>query len=512
MSDNLYNNVEQYSYERSMELYSAFRPNSPDPAVAGLSNRPNESYYQHDLENMQQQCASRGVTIIPELEAPGHALVIVQWKPDLGLEDLSMLNISHPDTIPTMEKIWATFLPWFHTKVVHIGADEYQSDLAEDYTYFVNSMQTFVNKVSGKDIRIWGTFIPKNASYAANLSHSVTVQHWEQFEPNPLFEFVDQGYDVLNSDDLFYVVGKWSGSYNQEFNLSAVWVGNSGSPYAPYVFDSGNKTNCAPANSPRVLGQAAAIWNDYGPNATSVIEAYYSLRDALPPLGDKQWGGTLTRDEYDAIFEKLVPFIPGQNLDRRIASKTSTILSYDFSEPSWFSPSSWFGGGGGSNIPDKSGNGYHGTSHGCVIAHGAATFAHGCTISTPLGSKGRNYTLSFSVKPTSSTPGPLFTGPESALLAGNGTSSKVMLITGGNAYPLNYTLPVNEWSDVSLVGRGNATYLEVGGKTLEFTTTIGVNGEFFVYDLPMSILAPLSTIGGEGFEGLISSVVLKDGA
>jgi hexosaminidase len=33
------------------------------------------------------------VTIIPELEAPGHALVIAQWKPELALDDLSLLNI-----------------------------------------------------------------------------------------------------------------------------------------------------------------------------------------------------------------------------------------------------------------------------------------------------------------------------------------------------------------------------------------------------------------------------------
>ena len=73
LSDNLYNNVDVYTRERSLDLYAAFRPNSPNPAVSGLNKRANESYYRTDLDNIQHSCDSRGVTIIPEIEAPGHA-------------------------------------------------------------------------------------------------------------------------------------------------------------------------------------------------------------------------------------------------------------------------------------------------------------------------------------------------------------------------------------------------------------------------------------------------------
>lgn len=44
---------------------------------------------------MQNSCAQRGVTIVPEIEAPGHALVITQWKPELALDDYSLLNITY---------------------------------------------------------------------------------------------------------------------------------------------------------------------------------------------------------------------------------------------------------------------------------------------------------------------------------------------------------------------------------------------------------------------------------
>ncbi|TPR11931.1 Acid trehalase [Aspergillus niger] len=313
----------------SMDLYAAFRPWSDDPAVSGLNKRANESYTRSQFDHIQRQCARRGVTIIPEIEAPGHALAIVQWRPELGLTDLSMLNISHPDTVPTMKSIWKTFLPWFHSKTVHLGADEYSSSYVADYTDFVNDMHTYIAEQSDKDTRIWGTFTP---SEGANVSKAVTIQHWEYFEDNPYFDYIKNNYSVLNSDDAFYIVGKWSGSYPQYLNKTRVFHGDpaNNGPYAPNIFSTSNATDNPPRNNPYVLGHIAALWNDYGPNATTYLEAYYSWRDVLPALADKQWGGDILEEEYDDVFDALHAVIPGQNLDRHVPSKTDLILHYNF--------------------------------------------------------------------------------------------------------------------------------------------------------------------------------------
>jgi hexosaminidase len=133
LSDNLWNNVAIYSYERQMSLYSAFRLLSDDPAVEGLAARRNESYTREVWDDIQNKCAARGVTILPEIEAPGHALPITQWKPEIGMStDYSLLNISNPETLPTMKTIWKTFLPWFQSKTIHIGADEYRDPSLDD--------------------------------------------------------------------------------------------------------------------------------------------------------------------------------------------------------------------------------------------------------------------------------------------------------------------------------------------------------------------------------------------
>ncbi|KAJ6111990.1 hypothetical protein N7523_008051 [Penicillium sp. IBT 18751x] len=487
LSDNLYNNLDIYSHEQSMNLAAAFRLLSDDPAVAGLNRRgANESYTREQFDNIQSQCARRGVTIIPEIEAPGHALVIVQWKPELGLDDLSMLNISHPDTIPTMKTIWKTFLPWFHSKVVHIGADEYDSSLVSDYTDFVNEMNTLIQSESNsqKSMRIWGTFTPKEG---ANVSKSISYQHWDVSADEPYYDYIENGYDVLNSDDYMYLVGGWSGSFPQTLTQEKVFNGPYGEPYSPVTFDTKTKSDNPARNNPHALGEIAAIWNDYGQNSTTVLQAYYSWRNALPALADKQWGGNITQDEFNSVFDTLHALIPAQNLDRKIPSQTDTILKYIFDDSS-------------NTVIDHSGNGYHGTTD--------------VTWKTPLGSKGRDYTLSFRVKPTSDTPGTLFAGPDSMLVHGNGTITNATLISGGSSYSLNYTLPVQQWTDVSLVANGNKTLLTVGnGKittTMEFLAKIGVNGEYHVW-APIGVEAPLARIG-EGFTGSMQKIVLKGSA
>jgi hexosaminidase len=460
---------------------------------------------------MQQSCAARGVTIIPEIEAPGHALVISQWKPELGLDSqLDLLNISYPETIPTMKTIWWTFLPWFHSKAVHIGADEYVEDgvslyeLAQEYNRFVNTMDSFITSESGKSMRIWGTYPPQK-NYTQNISKDVAIQHWEFFEDNPLFDYIDKGYNVINSDDHCYIVNKYSTSYPQHLNRTLIFYGDPlGGAFAPNIFDPNNATNNPPKDNPKVMGHLAAQWNDYGYNTSTYLEAYYSWRNLLPALADKQWGGHLQDCEYDDLFAALQPVAPGQNLDRDVASKTSLILRYIFSPKP--RPWAW---GQSDEVKDLSGNHYNGKTN-CGIVEGALQFVSGCSVTTPLTSKGRGYTLSFTMKQTSSTPGPLFRGPDSELWSGNGTSSKVMLISAGNAFPLNYSLPVGEWVDASLTARGNRTFFSVdSGREMEFTGKIGINGEFFEW-VTMAVVAPLQTIGGGSWEGMMKGVKLVD--
>jgi hexosaminidase len=463
--------------------------------LEGLNRRKNESYSREVFEDLQTKCAARGVTIIPEIEAPGHALVITQWKPELALEgDQSYLDLDNPETLPAVKSIWDAALPWIHSKTVHLGADEYSSKHIDSYNTFVSELSAHIEQVSGKSSRIWGTFPPK--PQYDNISTDVTIQHWAAFADNALFDYIKNNYSVVNSDDGFYVVNKYSGSYPQVLNFNRVFHGNPAdqSQFAPYIFDGKNSTNNAQPSEPRVIGHEAAIWNDFGPTATVVSETYAALRRGLPGLADKQWGGDISEAEYNSTFEILHTSIPAQNLDLAIESRSPTIIQYDF------------GSLEGDNITDLSGNGYDATNHGCDIANSSIILDGSCHISTPLVIKGQNYKLALQVKVEDTTSsGSLFSNEVYALTSQNGT---IVFIAEGTPYPINYTLPEGTWTYLELSGNGGHTYLKVNNETqYEFTTTFDVSGTGVVTK-QIAIPLPLSAIG-QGFQGSMKDIVLS---
>ncbi|KAI1127632.1 beta-hexosaminidase [Nemania abortiva] len=522
LSDNLYNNVKRYSREQSLSLYARFRLWSDADEVKGLNNFKNESYTKDDWASMEVSCRQRGVTIIPEIEAPGHALPIVQWKPELGLStDLSLLNISHPDTIPTMKTIWGTFLGWFDSKVVHIGADEYTGDVG-DYNKFVNAMADFLHTNGSKDVRIWGTFPPK-PDYE-NIYNNVSIQHWEYFEDNPLFDYIQNNYSVVNSDDTFYVVNKWSGSYPQKVNIAKTFHGDpvTGGPWQPNIFDTNNATNNPPRSSSAVLGAIAPLWNDYGPNASTYSEAYYAWREGIPALADKQWGGNLLTEEFMASFPVLHSAVPGIDLERRLTSKTSIIVKYDVESwtPERAGPQNEMA------ISDLSGNGIDALTN-CKIITSDRVIAvtSNCSIGTPLLSKGRDYALTLrlytpeqGVKDVT-----IISGKDSSLML----TPNITLFAAGNYYRLNATIPRETWFDLSIIGRGERTFASIkevdvrdpiveakdvsGRDEIEFLAVLGINGESLVW-APIAIEAPVTKIGGDGWEGAFAGMILSSDA
>lgn len=487
LSDNLYNNVDIYNDERSLDLYARFRLWSDSEAVGGLNRYRNESYTREDFDEIQASCAARGVTVIPEIEAPGHALVIVQWKPEIGYAtDLSLLNISHPDAIPTMKTIWDEFLPWFHTKVVSIGADEYTGP-STDYNTFVNAIAGHIGTMSGKAIRIWGTFPPVYNETYENVYQNVSVQHWEYFDDNPYYDYILNNYSVVNSNDDFYVVNKWAppGGYLNHINLTKTFQGTppDDTYWRPYVFDQSNATDNPPESDIRVLGSIVPLWNDYGANASVYSEAYYAWRDGIPALADKQWGGILSTADFQSIFETLRSSAPGQNLDRDISSVGDVIFNYTITA--------------NGSLADVSPNAFT-VETDCESKNGALSLTQSCSVVTPLSSKGRNYTLTLSSLTISSLKDPtnatLVTGGDSSLLL----TPNVTFLAGGNYFRLNTSLPMYEPVDLSIIGRGNRTFASVNsGPEEEFLAEIGINGEYFHW-AEIAFEAPLRSVGGEG--------------
>ncbi|KAL4262367.1 glycosyl hydrolase 20 family protein [Pleurotus pulmonarius] len=471
--------------------YARFRLHSDKLEFAGLSPHVNETYSREEFDDLQRSCASRGVTIVPEIEAPGHALVISQWKPQLALStDPTLLTLSIPESTQAMKDIWTEFLPWIHSKQVSIGADEYSSALADDYLRFVGNMSEFIQQVSGKTIRSWGTNEP---SRNLVLTKNTTIQHWEGSEDNAL-QLLQQGYQVINSDDFFlYIVLKESGSFPQKLNQTRLWRGNAlGGPWDPTQFDHTSPAGNPSLDSPTLLGGIMAAWSDQGPTATTPLEAFYSFKRGLPVVAANAWHAptrstALTQEQFDSVFDVLEASAPGQNLDRRIKSKGVEVVVYDFAVKN---------GGPTIIVKDTSGNGYNAVLEGRVTESGGGLMLeNGSRVSIPLGSKGANYTslLSYSITvPIQAPTATLLSGPDNSLIlsrAANG-STTFAFVSSNITYPLTgFALPTGTHStDLAIQGTEDSTTVFVNGTRVgDFRVTIRNSA----ISSPMSFVAPV---------------------
>ncbi|CAL5872812.1 uncharacterized protein PFLUO_LOCUS7081 [Penicillium psychrofluorescens] len=307
------------------EVYSQFalRPENPD--LQPLVQRANETLSRDEFDQFQVHCAQRGVTVIPEIEGPGHCLSVTKWKPELALAERDLLNLSHPETIPLMRSIWSEFLPWFHTSEVHIGADEYNSTLADDYIGFVNEMSHFIEESSGKQIRIWGTYEP---SSTLSIDKNVTIQHWQYGQSDPV-ALARDGYQIINSEDWWAYMSLKNNHvpitpapYPQSFNNTRIlnFANQDSWQWAPQLFNPVNTTEQPHSNA--VRGAILAAWNDNGPDATTQLEAYYAIRNGIPVVASRSWTGSrgprLDETSLDESIALLTSNAVGQNLDRRL--------------------------------------------------------------------------------------------------------------------------------------------------------------------------------------------------
>ncbi|KAH7886681.1 glycoside hydrolase superfamily [Phlebopus sp. FC_14] len=471
-------------------LYSSFRfQPPPDSSIYGLVPYRNESWPFADFSRLQSRCAQRGVTVIPEIDTPAHSLVISQWKPQLMINGTpDVLNLTYPPTIPTIQSIWAEFLPWFTSSEVHIGADEYAASLADPYIAFVNEMSSYIEKESGKGIRVWGTYEPSSTSA---ISTNVTIQHWDFPDASIPVLLLEDGYRVINSEQAFlYLEGKIPGESGlpQTLNITLLFSGADaeGGGWAPNIFSASDGGNNTEFNDPGVRGAIFALWNDWGPNSTTPLETYYQLSQSLAVFAEKTWAGSgvrvseLTVEQFEAAYPTLNAWAPGQNLNRVVKGK------------------------------NKAGD--------IVFAFGRLPHF---PFDTGVDSVGPPYSLSFSVRPTeadvqttgNTSAARLFWGKDSELLA-----SLLTFSCNGEYYPLSgkAALEGGKWTDV--VVRATKEYTSAtmsreghrGPETYLYQTSVNIWGDYLT-EVNMSFAAPSRIIGSVGFGGDIANVVLRIG-
>jgi hexosaminidase len=277
-----------------MHKYAAFRLNSD--RFKGLAAKDG-SYTRNDMRELQDVARQHAVTIMPEIDAPAHALALTQFRSDLASQKYSkeFLNLDIPSTYTFMNALWDEFLPWFDTTQVHIGADEYALSDADKYRQFINTYDLYL-KSKGKTTEMWGSLTKMSSSVAVNKD--IVIDVWDNQWANPV-EMVKQGFQVVNvSDNLLYIVPK-AGYFHDYLDTKLLYE-----KWEPYIFNlSDPGLNLSP-NDPHLLGGMFAVWNDKLGSVVSDLDVYERVKPAMPTLGEKMWSGTTAGTTYEQ-FQKL---------------------------------------------------------------------------------------------------------------------------------------------------------------------------------------------------------------
>ncbi|RAO78235.1 hypothetical protein CA260_10565 [Dyella jiangningensis] len=309
----LHLNDQVLSDDKKSWLSRNFRLRSDNPAFATLQSTDGRYYTRKDWEALERTAAANGVTIVPEIDTPGHAGAFVLARPDLAYAEDSpaggTLDPANPHTLAYVESVFAEFLPWFRSDVVHIGGDEVNVNggkvSVNDQIDYLNKLGRFLQQ-RGKRVEIWGS-----ADMASRLDKSFVIQRWINWGDEAKTNWSDRGFTWVESFGDWYVV-PFGPSY---FNPAGL--------RGDALYEGWSKRLPAERHaSTGPVGGQIAVWNDKGTmdyDYATTVNAL--LKDAIPAAGQLFWCGeakdeTGKRVEYPVLRQSIesLQYGPGVSL------------------------------------------------------------------------------------------------------------------------------------------------------------------------------------------------------
>jgi hexosaminidase len=303
-----------------------------DSTQIGTWNSPvfdgkvHQGYYtQEQIKDVIRYAADRHITIIPEIEMPGHSSAAIAAYPWLGSTGLQIpvpgtfgvhydvFNVTNPKVVTFLQDVLQEVLTLFPSKVIHIGGDEVKYDQWKASTAIQTFMKEkqlgspadlqiwFTNKISnylaGKQRRMMGwneimgsqlhEYSDKNAPSAKEKLAKGTIVHFWKGELKLVNEAVSKGYDIVNSYHEYTYL---------DYSYKSIPLKKS------YEFDP-IPAGLEAKYHPQILGLGCQMWGEWIPTRESMNKLVFPRMAAYAEVG---WT-PLAQKNFDA-FENAMPF------------------------------------------------------------------------------------------------------------------------------------------------------------------------------------------------------------
>ena len=219
---------------------------------------PGGFYTQDEYKDIVAYAASRFITVIPEIDMPGHTNAALASIPELNCDGIarslytgtrvgfSAVCVDSARIYPILDDVvreisGMTPGPWFH-----IGGDEVRTLGHDKFKMFVERMQSIVN-AHGKQMIGWSEIAP------ANLSPATIVQNW--IKDSSAVHVARGGKVILSPATKVYLDMK----YDSSTVLGLTWAGIT-SLMKTYDWDPATFIEGVPESS--ILGIEAPLWSE----------------------------------------------------------------------------------------------------------------------------------------------------------------------------------------------------------------------------------------------------------
>jgi hexosaminidase len=312
--------VEIDAFPRLTE-FGAWRTESPagrqaDPYV-GDGVRHGGFYTKDEIRDVVAYAAERFVTVIPEIEMPGHSTAAIASYPELGCTD-ERLDVStrwgvhstilcpSEETFRFLETVLTEVMELFPSDVIHIGGDEVpkrawqESALAQEVmgregladedelqSWFIRRIEPHL-RASGRRLMGWDEILE------GGLAPDAIVMSWRGMEGG--IEAARQGHDVVMAPIQHAYFDFYQGDIDTE-PLAMNWAGFPITLETAYAFEPVPPELTA-EEARHVLGAQGNLWTEY--IATPEYAEYMAYPRALA-LAEVAWSPREARDWSDFV-------------------------------------------------------------------------------------------------------------------------------------------------------------------------------------------------------------------
>jgi hexosaminidase len=285
-----------------------------------------------DVRRLVAVAERHHVTVVPEIDMPGHMRAALASHPELQLTDAlggtdpDNLDVTDPAALRFARDLIDELAPLFPGPYWHGGADEYLSPAA--YPLYPSlathararygpsatakdAVHGFINEIAriadrnGKVLRVWSDEL--GGGSATRVTPEAVVEWWTNVsplsDPRPPApqELLDRGHRIMNAGwfPTYYVGGPLATVRPDMRTAYEHWAVNDF--YGPFVLDEtlAYPPETVSPDEPHNVGAKLNVWNDDGERGESEEDIARGIRPRLRVLAQKTWDSPPLTESYE---------------------------------------------------------------------------------------------------------------------------------------------------------------------------------------------------------------------